>query len=283
MKIKLTSVYVDDQDKALRFYTEVLGFAKKADFRNGPFRWLTVASPEEPDGTELQLALNGPAVAVLNGQQAGPHQRRAQVARPAPGSQLAEHQQHEHQRVIALILGRGPLLRGQKQHRDAGDAEHDQLQPRKIHAAQHGKAAQHGHGRSCQQEKVPGLACEFELHCVPPARAVAQALCQKVKIFKLGILCGVIALLGVGLWALNHRRLTQSPSNTPASPATTERALTYSVAVQNTGTANRSDLPFSLAKEMLFESDYQIRLNISSQQSGFLYILNEGPHDKDTR
>ena len=58
MKIKLTSVYVDDQDKALRFYTEVLGFAKKADFRQGPFRWLTVASPEDPDGTQLQLALN---------------------------------------------------------------------------------------------------------------------------------------------------------------------------------------------------------------------------------
>jgi predicted enzyme related to lactoylglutathione lyase len=58
MKIKVTSVYVDDQEKALRFYTEVLGFAKKADFSNGPFRWLTVASPEEPDGTELQLALN---------------------------------------------------------------------------------------------------------------------------------------------------------------------------------------------------------------------------------
>ena len=58
MKIKLTSVFVDNQDKALRFYTEVLGFAKKADFSQGPFRWLTVASPEEPDGTELQLALN---------------------------------------------------------------------------------------------------------------------------------------------------------------------------------------------------------------------------------
>ena len=58
MKIKLTSIYVDDQDKALRFYTEVLGFSKKADFSQGPFRWLTVASPEEPDGTELQLALN---------------------------------------------------------------------------------------------------------------------------------------------------------------------------------------------------------------------------------
>ena len=58
MKIGLTSVYVDDQEKALRFYTEVLGFAKKADFSNGPFRWLTVSSPEEQDGTELQLALN---------------------------------------------------------------------------------------------------------------------------------------------------------------------------------------------------------------------------------
>jgi predicted enzyme related to lactoylglutathione lyase len=58
MKIKLISVYVDNQEKALRFYTEVLGFVKKTDFSQGPFRWLTVASPEEPDGTELQLALN---------------------------------------------------------------------------------------------------------------------------------------------------------------------------------------------------------------------------------
>jgi len=58
MKIKLTTVHVDDQAKALRFYTEVLGFVKKADFGNGAFRWLTVASPDEPDGTELQLALN---------------------------------------------------------------------------------------------------------------------------------------------------------------------------------------------------------------------------------
>ena len=58
MKIKVTSVHVDDQEKALRFYTDVLGFVKKADFSQGPFRWLTVASPEDPDGTELQLALN---------------------------------------------------------------------------------------------------------------------------------------------------------------------------------------------------------------------------------
>jgi predicted enzyme related to lactoylglutathione lyase len=58
VKIKLTSVHVDDQEKALRFYTEVLGFVKKADFSQGPFRWLTVVSPEDPDGPELQLALN---------------------------------------------------------------------------------------------------------------------------------------------------------------------------------------------------------------------------------
>jgi predicted enzyme related to lactoylglutathione lyase len=58
MRIKLTRVYVDDQEKALRFYTAVLGFVQKADFTQGSFRWLTVASPEEPEGTELQLTLN---------------------------------------------------------------------------------------------------------------------------------------------------------------------------------------------------------------------------------
>jgi predicted enzyme related to lactoylglutathione lyase len=58
MKIKLTKVYVADQEKALRFYTNVLGFVKKADFTQGPYRWLTVASAEDANGTELQLALN---------------------------------------------------------------------------------------------------------------------------------------------------------------------------------------------------------------------------------
>jgi predicted enzyme related to lactoylglutathione lyase len=58
MKIRLTSVYVNDQEKALRFYTEVMGFVKKSDFSNGPYRWLTVASNEDREGTELQLALN---------------------------------------------------------------------------------------------------------------------------------------------------------------------------------------------------------------------------------
>jgi predicted enzyme related to lactoylglutathione lyase len=58
MKIKLMTVYVDDQEKALRFYTDVLGFVKKNDYSNGPYRWLTIVSAEEPEGTELQLALN---------------------------------------------------------------------------------------------------------------------------------------------------------------------------------------------------------------------------------
>ena len=58
MKIKVMTVYVDNQDQALRFYTEVLGFAKKTDFSQGPYRWLTVSSPEDPDGVELQLSLN---------------------------------------------------------------------------------------------------------------------------------------------------------------------------------------------------------------------------------
>ena len=58
MKIKLTSVFVDDQDKALKFYTNVLGFVKKLVFPAGKFKWLTVVSTEEPEGTQLLLAPN---------------------------------------------------------------------------------------------------------------------------------------------------------------------------------------------------------------------------------
>ncbi|MBW5248906.1 MULTISPECIES: VOC family protein [Streptomyces] len=63
MRIHLTSVFVDDQDRALRFYTDVLGFVKKAEVPVGKDRWLTVVSPEDPDGTELLLEPDGhPAV-----------------------------------------------------------------------------------------------------------------------------------------------------------------------------------------------------------------------------
>jgi catechol 2,3-dioxygenase-like lactoylglutathione lyase family enzyme len=63
MRINLSGVFVDDQDKALRFYTAVLGFTKKTEVPLGEARWLTVVSPEEPDGTELVLEPDGhPAV-----------------------------------------------------------------------------------------------------------------------------------------------------------------------------------------------------------------------------
>ena len=59
MRIVVTSVLVDDQEKALRFYTDVLGFTKKADIPMGDARWLTVVSPQDPDGTELLLEPDG--------------------------------------------------------------------------------------------------------------------------------------------------------------------------------------------------------------------------------
>ena len=63
MRIVVTSVFVEDQEEALGFYTEVLGFQKKTDVPLGEYRWLTVVSPEEPDGVELLLEPSGhPAV-----------------------------------------------------------------------------------------------------------------------------------------------------------------------------------------------------------------------------
>ena len=58
MQINLTSVFVDDQDKALKFYTEVLGFQKKHEFSAGTYKWLTVVSAEEPEGVQLVLEAN---------------------------------------------------------------------------------------------------------------------------------------------------------------------------------------------------------------------------------
>ena len=58
MRIRLTSVLVNNQAEALTFYTEILGFVKKADITAGTYRWLTVVSPEDPNGTQLVLAPN---------------------------------------------------------------------------------------------------------------------------------------------------------------------------------------------------------------------------------
>ena len=70
MKIKTMNLYVDDQEKALRFYTDKLGFTKKADFSQGNYRWLTVVSPEEPAGVELVLQLSSFVPAAQTYQQA---------------------------------------------------------------------------------------------------------------------------------------------------------------------------------------------------------------------
>jgi predicted enzyme related to lactoylglutathione lyase len=58
MQIKLTSIFVDDQDVALKFYTDVLGFQKKHEFSAGSYKWLTVVSPDDPEGVQLVLELN---------------------------------------------------------------------------------------------------------------------------------------------------------------------------------------------------------------------------------
>jgi predicted enzyme related to lactoylglutathione lyase len=77
MKIKLASVYVDDQNKALHFYTDVLGFVKKTDIENGGYRWLTVAAADEPDGTELQLTPASPAAKTYQQAMVEQHQPAA--------------------------------------------------------------------------------------------------------------------------------------------------------------------------------------------------------------
>ena len=95
MRINLTSVLVDDQEKALRFYTDVLGFLKKEDVPVGEDRWLTVVSPQDPDGTELLLEPSGhPAAKPF---------KDALVADGIPFTSFAvEDVDAEHERLLAL-------------------------------------------------------------------------------------------------------------------------------------------------------------------------------------
>jgi predicted enzyme related to lactoylglutathione lyase len=95
MKIKVMTIHVDDQAKALRFYCEVLGFTRKADFSNHGYRWLTVASPEAPDGPELQLEANtDPAARIYQ-------QARFQKGQPA-AIFFVDDVQAEHDRLVGL-------------------------------------------------------------------------------------------------------------------------------------------------------------------------------------
>ena len=92
MKIKWTTLYVNEQEKALKFYTGVLGFQKKSDFSQGPYRWLTVASAEDPDGVELILESNAnPAAKAYQAAMYGAQMRAAQF--------LVNNVQAEHDRL----------------------------------------------------------------------------------------------------------------------------------------------------------------------------------------
>jgi predicted enzyme related to lactoylglutathione lyase len=94
MRIKWTTLYVDDQEKALQFYTDNLGFEKKTDFSQGNYRWLTVASSEDPEGVELVLESNvNPAGKAYQEALRGQSQPAAQF--------LVEDVQGEHDRLAA--------------------------------------------------------------------------------------------------------------------------------------------------------------------------------------
>lgn len=94
MRIKWNTLYVDDQERALQFYTEKLGFQKKADFTQGSYRWLTVASPEDPNGAELVLESNA--------NPAGKAYQSALRSQGRPAAQfLSNDVQAEHDRLAA--------------------------------------------------------------------------------------------------------------------------------------------------------------------------------------
>jgi catechol 2,3-dioxygenase-like lactoylglutathione lyase family enzyme len=107
VKIAMTSVLVDDQEKALRFYTDVLGFVTKHDIPMGEHRWLTVVSPEAPDGVELVLEPDGhPAVRPF---------KAALVADGIPFTAFAVEDVHaEHARLVAagVTFTQAPLTMG---------------------------------------------------------------------------------------------------------------------------------------------------------------------------
>lgn len=107
MKINLTSVFVDDQDKALRFYTEVLGFLKKTEVPFGENKWLTVVSPEDPDGVELLLEPGDhPAVAPF---------KQALVEDGIPYAQFSVddvHKEYERLRQLGVVFTQEPMTMG---------------------------------------------------------------------------------------------------------------------------------------------------------------------------
>ena len=107
MRINLTSVFVNDQDRALRFYTEILGFVKKQDFPVGDFKWLTVVSPEGPDDIELLLEPNDNPVA-RNYQEAIYQQGIAQAAFAVDDIEV----EHERLKRLGVVFTVAPTREG---------------------------------------------------------------------------------------------------------------------------------------------------------------------------
>jgi catechol 2,3-dioxygenase-like lactoylglutathione lyase family enzyme len=108
MRIALSSIFVDDQDRALRFYTEVLGFVKRTEIPLGEHRWLTVVSPDEPDGTELVLEPDAhPAVRPF---------KEALVADGIPMASFAVEDvaaEHARLRSLGVVFTQEPLTMGE--------------------------------------------------------------------------------------------------------------------------------------------------------------------------
>ena len=107
MKITVSSVFVDDQEKALRFYTEVLGFLKKTDIPMGEFQWLTVVSPEAPEGTELLLEPNdNPAAKTF---------QKAIYDQGIPATTFAVadvHEEYERLKKLGVVFAVEPMRAG---------------------------------------------------------------------------------------------------------------------------------------------------------------------------
>lgn len=107
MKIELTSVFVSDQDKALAFYTDILGFVKKTDLPAGEFKWLTVVSPDTPDGVELLLEPNDNAAAKVY--QAALHEQNI----PATAFRVDDiHAEYERLRALGVSFITAPTPAG---------------------------------------------------------------------------------------------------------------------------------------------------------------------------
>lgn len=102
----------------------------------------------------------------------------------------------------------------------------------------------------------------------------------KRRAITFGVLFGVVAILAGAIWFFKKSSLVPEPPSQSTRPPIAEQSLTYSITVQKYRDKKPFETPFQLAKEMLFERDYQIRLNVSGPKSGFLYVLNEGPHEK---